>query len=1159
MKKAVSILIVISLLIMQMPVLAVTGEGTEANPYLVSSVSDVLAIHNDIDGYYKLTQSIDMSGVEFTPIGNEHEGAFTGTIDGGGYTISNLDIYLPDNKYVGFVGYLEGTVKNLHIANANSFGYCYVGGIVGYAGESAIIDNCTLSGDAGGKYQIVDVNIGGIVGYNAGKINKCINQSAITGAAYNLTYDYYYIGGITGYNNYGTISGCSNMGTVTVNCDFVGGIAGYNNYGTISGCSNTGTVTEGEESGGIAGSNNYGTIIGCSNAGSITGNSSHYSGVGGIAGYNGYGTISGCSNTGSVIGGTFDAYAGGIAGDNYYGTINECSNTGDVTGDRTGGIAGYNYSNSIIRNCINDGYITGTSDDASGIASGNGGAVYNCKNSGTVKASYTADGIGGTAYNCVNTGTLNGYTTYDITDGSIYNITLSSYSVRRGSSVMMPIELYEYDRELTWSSSDNTVATVDPKGVVTGLKVGSVTITAVTELGISTSALLTVTEKLPDSITLSKQNITLQKGFTDRISVLFSPSDASDEVTLTSSNQDVATVTQDGLITALMPGSSTVKAETSNGKIAYCAVTVTEPNISVASVTLDKTSLTMMKDDTAQLNADVLPENATNKTLAWSSSDESVAEVGGTGVVTAKESGVAVITATAANGMYHSCVVKVVSASGPSVVLSDANVFGYTPSGVTASIVKNPGISAYKFTVSYDEAMLTPVSVIPNEEFGGNFTTNLDDPNREKLTVLWYSDSDVETDGELFTVNFKLNEGYTSGSCAVTLDYGDKDICNTAGDSIALYINDASVAVAKPVPGDVYEDGEVTVYDLTLLSRYVTGLETLTERQLEAADVNNDGDVDIKDVVRLAQHLAGWSNAELVSAAELSGSAAVTVGSAAADKNGEAEIPVSINGSGGISGFRYNLEYNSGELEILEIIPSELTKQTLQTNLGSENDEGLIVTWYKGDGDMPASGELFKIRARLKGDNPSRISIKANDNNMCDSDLNNVLGTYNAGTVTPYAAAPTATPTNGPTATPTDAPTATPTEAPTATPANAPTPTPTNAPMPTRSPDLSDVENIEPVGDYVGKVKITKTVKDDEITITVTGAVSGAGDVDLTAVTLYAAEYDETDEVLKELTLGDALVSDGILTLTTTIPKSQNYKLLLWDNKFRPLTNAIIN
>ena len=75
MKKTISVLISLALLIsfLPIPALAMTGSGTESNPYLVSSASDINNIHNDLSGYYRLTCDIDMSGVEFEPIGNESE------------------------------------------------------------------------------------------------------------------------------------------------------------------------------------------------------------------------------------------------------------------------------------------------------------------------------------------------------------------------------------------------------------------------------------------------------------------------------------------------------------------------------------------------------------------------------------------------------------------------------------------------------------------------------------------------------------------------------------------------------------------------------------------------------------------------------------------------------------------------------------------------------------------------------------------------------------------------------------------------------------------------------------------------------------------------------------------------------------------------------
>ena len=558
----------------------------------------------------------------------------------------------------------------------------------------------------------------------------------------------------------------------------------------------------------------------------------------------------------------------------------------------------------------------------------------------------------------------------------------------------MPIKLYEYDRELTWKSSDTSIATVSSNGIVKGVKVGTATIFAETELGISTSAIVTVTSTASD-ISLDKYNITLQEGYSDTITATLYPSDAVDTITWSSDNEKVATVSE-GVVTAVSVGSTTITAETANGKKIYCTVTVKSPSVSVSNVTLDKSELILTKADTAQIHASILPSNATDKKITWTSSDESVATVNNSGVITALSTGLTIITATANNGMYGSCVVKVISASGPAITLNDANVSESGQALVKANIVKNPGISAYKFTIKYDNTVLTPTEIIPNESFGGTFSTNLDDTNRDTVNVLWYSDSDVDINDELFTVAFDLKSGAESKQTVVSLEYGDKDICNSKGDSLALYLNDATITVVEPQPGDVYEDGEITVYDLTLLSRYVTGLEKFSERQMTAGDVNNDGEVDIKDVVRLAQYIVGWSGIELM---DDDYTADINIGNSAVDENNEAYIPVSIENNSGIAGFRFNIEYNPEELEVLEIIPNEeLLPNNLQTNLGQEDENGLLVTWYQ-DGNMNLNGELFKIKVKSKGDGVSKISIKSADNNMCNQSLNNVIGTYNEGYV----------------------------------------------------------------------------------------------------------------------------------------------------------------
>ena len=347
------------------------------------------------------------------------------------------------------------------------------------------------------------------------------------------------------------------------------------------------------------------------------------------------------------------------------------------------------------------------------------------------------------------------------------------------------------------------------------------------------------------------------------------------------------------------------------------------------------------------------------------------------------------------------------SASGPSVIVDNVKSF---PAGIAktkVNIIRNPGISGYKFTINYDDTLLTPVYVTANEEFGGTLTTNLDDENRTEFNVVWYSssDTDIDVNGELFTIDFKVVETAELGDYSdISIEYGAKDICNTAGENIALYTESAKVTVEEPLPGDIYEDGDVNIYDLTLLARHMIGLADFTDRQMEAANVTDDDLVDIKDVVKLAQYVVGWTDMELMSlmslSAEIPETPTVTVGTASVNDANEADIPVYIKNNTGIAAYRFVLDYNADDIEIVSITPSDfINPENFGANLGQENDEGLIVFCYQ-ESNAVTDGELFTIKVRYK--NPtdtsvSPISIKSAENNFCNQAIENVAVNYETG------------------------------------------------------------------------------------------------------------------------------------------------------------------
>ena len=218
-------------------------------------------------------------------------------------------------------------------------------------------------------------------------------------------------------------------------------------------------------------------------------------------------------------------------------------------------------------------------------------------------------------------------------------------------------------KDLTWTSSAPEIASVDQTGKVTAHKLGEADITVTTVDGGHTAVCkVTVIQKVT-GVTLDKESASLRIGEeTLQLNAVVEPSDASDKSLLwTSSEPGVASVSETGLVTPLAPGETVITVTTVDGEFsATCTVTVIQP---VISITLNETSININPDMTFELVAQINPDNASDKTLEWKSSDETVATADQNGVVTGVETGVgreAVITVTSKDsGVYATCIVRV--------------------------------------------------------------------------------------------------------------------------------------------------------------------------------------------------------------------------------------------------------------------------------------------------------------------------------------------------------------------------------------------------------------------------------------------------------------------------------------------------------------------
>lgn len=217
------------------------------------------------------------------------------------------------------------------------------------------------------------------------------------------------------------------------------------------------------------------------------------------------------------------------------------------------------------------------------------------------------------------------------------------------------------DKEVTWSSSDESIATVSNEGLVTSISEGKAVITVKTaDGGYTAECNVEVKVYHPESIKLNKSSVDIPLGGTTQLTATIAPDNAENKnVTWSSSDESVATISNDGLVTSIKEGTTIITVTTEDGGLkAECMVNV--KIFHAEKVTLDKTSVSLMESGTTQLVATVTPEEAENKNVTWSSSDESIATVSNDGVVTGVGKGTATITVTTEEGEHTAtCTVTV--------------------------------------------------------------------------------------------------------------------------------------------------------------------------------------------------------------------------------------------------------------------------------------------------------------------------------------------------------------------------------------------------------------------------------------------------------------------------------------------------------------------
>ena len=379
---------------------------------------------------------------------------------------------------------------------------------------------------------------------------------------------------------------------------------------------------------------------------------------------------------------------------------------------------------------------------------------------------------------------------------------------------------------------------------------------------------MTVTVSAPTvtGITVSPTTATLDSvGATKQLTANVTPAGINAAVSWTSSKESVATVNDTGLVTAVARGTATITA-TAGGKSATATITVNisggSTDVAVTGITVTPTTVKLTEvNATKQLNATVTPSNATNKTIEWSSSDESVATVSDTGLVTAVAAGDAVITASAAGGTDITATVNVtVEISGG----SEVPVTGITVSPKRVTLREEGETKKLTATVKPEDA--------------------------EGYTIKWTSDkksvATVDDEGTVTAVG--------NGTAKITAAVEGTDVKTTAVVTVDLGGSDTGSFVSSITLNkeefELTSEGQTEKLEAAVLPEDASNTDVIWKSSDESVAV-----VDEDGVVTAVGNGTATITAEAADGSGITATATVTVKIAAAATN----VRVTFNANGG--------------------------------------------------------------------------------------------------------------------------------------------------------------------------------------------------------------------------------------------------------------------
>ena len=555
---------------------------------------------------------------------------------------------------------------------------------------------------------------------------------------------------------------------------------------------------------------------------------------------------------------------------------------------------------------------------------------------------------------------------------------------------------------LSWKSSNTSVATVDQTGKVTAKNLGTATITATATDGSGKSASCVVSVVGISKITLNKSAASVYAGGIEQLEAAITPSDVIiNTLKWSSSNTYVATVDQTGKVTAKSIGTATITATATDGTgvAASCQVSV----IGLSAVTLNKSTTTIYKDDTEQLQASVAPSEAILTTLSWKSSNTNVATVSQSGKVTAVGLGTATITASATDGSgkYATCAVTVKSP----YILSSPSISHLRGEDTTydfpISFTNRKAISALQFIVTIPSAL-----TLATDKYG-NYDAWLDGNRKSrshsvlvedysysssykayKIVISSTSNSNLrELDGVLLHLNLKAQ--YHSQTGDYPIKYSN--IVAAEADETQHYgDNSQSIVSFAYLVGDANADAEVDIADYVCTANYILGRDTGTYFYTDAANAYySDNAINVTDLVAIVNYALERKEKETrpsrLNAVKAEGAEYVMDAAVKTTSPKSATVALSLNNDRSLAAMQLDLNLPTG-VKLSNVVTSERIKG-IEAAIGSspEGKARIILSGFGTGSIVAGCGELLTLS--LQGDLHLGDMMSIDDAIMAESDL----------------------------------------------------------------------------------------------------------------------------------------------------------------------------